>query len=945
VKLRKSTPPIRLAQRLRQFAVALTLSALAAAAMGATDPKASRLYEDALLRFEKGDHAGAVVQLKNVLQIDRNLLQAHVLLGMALLKRNEVVASEVAFNDALKLGVNRAEVVVPLAKAMLGQGKRQAVLDDTRFAMSGLPNGVRMELLLQMASANADLGRPKDAMKVVEQAREINPSSPEPWLASVPIHIRARQFSEAMAAADKAVLLAPTSADAAYLRGSVWHTQGNLAKAVVSYSKALELQPTHLESLLARAGIALDQNRNADARKDLSEARRVSPDEPRAVYMGAVLADREGDPKAARAALVTVTNLVDPVPIEFLRYNQQVLILAGLAHHGLGQLEKAKPYLEMVQREQPGSPVSKLLGQIHLTDKNVDKAIESLEGYLRSFPSDTQALSLLAAAQMSKGRHARATQILRDALKVNDKPELHSILGMSLVRGGKSREARAELEVAYSKNPALTQAGATLVGLYLDEKLFKKAIDTAKALVKRNPSQPTLHNLLGIAHEYSGDAARARTAFEQAAKLDPAYLDPQLNLARLDIASHKDDAASVRLSQLLKIDDKHVETLILTAQFQAQRGNVDEATRLYTKAADLSTGPSDLKALFALFEYQLRTGHIVEATEVAMRLSSKAPEDVMVLLANARATMAAKTPELAWPILVNASRQANFDTDLLNKIALLQVSAGDAKAAAYTLSKALQSDPDHVPSQALLAEAEIHLGDLSSAERRARDLIRRQPKLGIGHALLGDVAATQGQWAAAIAAHRESHRLQPTSDSALRLMRLLAPRDLPAATQLAELWLKSNPRDLAVRRLQADNLVLAGNMLAARASYEQLLKVSPNNADALNNYAHVLLALKDVPAASKAAAAALAAKPAAPNIIGTAGWVALQAGQNDRALQLLRDARLRDPANADTRYFLASALAKTGRIEEAKVELKAALQYGDKFATAKEAQTLLKALN
>ena len=924
--------------------MAAGLFGAAACLSQAADPKASQYYEDALVRFEKKDHKGAIVQLKNAIKLDRKMLSVHVLLGRALLANQEIVAAQVAFDEALKLGVNRAEVVVPLAQAVLAQGKRQPLLDDPRFAPAGLPNGVRLDLLLLIASAHADLGRPKEALKAVEEARVINPASPDTWLAEVPIRIRARQFAEAVAAADKAQALSSGSADAVYLRGSVSHVQGHLAQAVASYTKALELKPEHIEALLARAGIALDQNRAADAKKDLAEVRRLQPKEPRALYMGAVLADREGDGKAAKAALTEITNLLDPVPIEFMRYQQQVLILGGLAHHGLGQREKAKPYLEAVQREQPGSPVSKLLGQIHLADNNVDRAIESLEGYLRNFPTDAQALSLLASAPLSQGRHARAAQIMRDALKVQDKAELRSILGLSLIRGGRNQDATSELEAAFAKDPNQVQAGAALVGLYLADKKAKKAVDTAEALVKRWPTQPGLHNLLGTARAQAGDAVKARAAFEQALKLDPAFIDPQLNLARLEIAARQPEPAVARLNAILKLDDKHVQTLIEAGQLYAQRGRTEDATRLLTRAADLSTAPGDVQAGMALFEFHLRGGRIGAAQETAKRLSAKAPEDVTVLLANARVSIAAKNDEAARPFLVNAARLANFEAPQLTKIALLQMAAGDAKAAAYTLSKAVQGDPGHLPAQALLVDAELKLGEVAAADKRAREIVQRHPKLGVGHALLGDVATVRGQPPAALEAYRKAQQLEPNTANLLRLYKALAPKDLAGALALVEQWLKTHPQDAAVRRLQADNHVRLGNMAAARASYDLLLKAAPNSADTLNNYAHVLLALKDNEGATKAATAAMAARPDTPHIIGTAGWVAFKSGQIDRALQLLRDARLRDPGNMDTRYFLAAALAGAGRKGEAREELKAALQGGTGFASAKDAQALLETL-
>ena len=74
--------------------------------------------------------------------------------------------------------------------------------------------------------------------------------------------------------------------------------------------------------------------------------------------------------QASQAALKQVTELLDPVPIEFIRYRPQLLMLNGLAHFGLNQGEKAKQYLEAFQRVQSNSPVSKLLARIYMADGN-----------------------------------------------------------------------------------------------------------------------------------------------------------------------------------------------------------------------------------------------------------------------------------------------------------------------------------------------------------------------------------------------------------------------------------------------------------------------------------------------------------------------------------------------------------------------------------------------
>ena len=63
---------------------------------------ASRYYEDALRRYEAKDLAGSILQLKNALQINREMLPAQLLLGKAALESGDPVAAELAFAESLR---------------------------------------------------------------------------------------------------------------------------------------------------------------------------------------------------------------------------------------------------------------------------------------------------------------------------------------------------------------------------------------------------------------------------------------------------------------------------------------------------------------------------------------------------------------------------------------------------------------------------------------------------------------------------------------------------------------------------------------------------------------------------------------------------------------------------------------------------------------------------
>ena len=943
---RRGNPHCRVHALTWTIATAFACAALPAVATpeAKASTRSSSYYEDALSRYEHQDVKGAIIQLKNALQADRTLLPVHVLLGKALLANGEMAAAEVAFTEALTLGVNRAEVVVPLAQAVIAQGKQPQIIEQARFAAAGLPGAVQVPLLLLRAAAASDLGDPREALKSIDEARAIDPSSPAVWLAEVPVRIRTRQLREADSAIARAAAIAPASAELLYQKGSLAHVSGDLSGALAAYDTCLQIDPKQVEARIARTGLYIDLGRTADAAKDAAELQRVSPREPRAAYLRALLSERASDAATARKGLREVTELIDPVQIEFIRYRPQLLMLNGLAHFGLDERDKARPYLEAFQKANGNSPVSKLLARIYLAEPDIGRAIELLEGYLRAQPGDAQALTLLAGAQISQGRNAKATALMQEALRSRDDPAFHTALGLSLLGSGKAANAVVELESAFAKDPSQVQAGVALVGTYLRDRQPGKALAVAKRLVERQPTNPGFANLLGLAKAMSGDAAGARVAFERALELDPSLPQAKLRLARLDIEAKSFDAAGARLAPILKADEKNVEALMAMASLSERRSQAADAQRWLEKAVDASNASHDLRAGFALVDFHLRGSRPGPALDAARRLSAMAPEDLGVLLALARVQVLNGQAVPAVSTLNAAARVAAFDTLVQVEIATLQLAANNPAGASYSLDKALSDRHDFLPALALRVDVDLRQGDISKAEANARAIVQKFPKRAVGYSLLGDVALARKQGPAALDAYQRAHRAEPSSETALRLLRAMFAQGAgKPALQFAEDWVRTHPQDLALRRELAGGYARAGNFAAARSAYEGVLKLAPQDGETLNNLANVLLRNKD-PAAMQYAEQALAKSPGNPVVIDTVGWIAFQNGQPDRALQHLRDARLRDPANPDIRFHLAAVLAHTGRKTEARDELQAAVKSGRGFESHAEAEALLQTL-
>ncbi|MFG6466662.1 XrtA/PEP-CTERM system TPR-repeat protein PrsT [Roseateles sp. BYS87W] len=906
--------------------------------------KASRFYEDALQRYEKRDISGAIIQLKNALQADKTQLSVHVLLGKALLANSEPGAAEVAFAEAIRLGVDRAEVALGLAAALMAQGKQPQMLEDPRLAPNGLPVGIKQALLLERAVAQSDTGDAKTALATVAEARTLNPKDASSWVAEVPLRVRARQFPEAMAAADQALKLDAQNVEALYQKASVYHAMNDIAQALAQYDKAVKVQPQHAETRLARAGLLIDLGRDTDAAAELDELQKLKPNDPRGTYLRAVLAERAGNAVAMKAALKKITDLLDPVPVANIRFRPQFLMLNGLAHFTLGELEKAKPYLELAVKQQAGNPLNKLLAQIALAEPNVGRAADLLEGYVKARPGDGQALLMLASAYMGQGKHAKAAALMQDALKAADSPQYRTVLGLSLLQSGNAPTGADELARAYKADPRQTAAGLALVTVHLRNNQLDKALATADTLAKAQPSNPTVLMVQAFAKTQAKDYVGARAAYEQVAKLDPKLVDAQLGLARLDALAGRHAEADRRLRTLLRTEPRNVNLLFELALVNELWGKNDDALKWLEESAAAS-GPRDTRPNFALVAWLLRQGQPARAVEAAKTLLAKTPDDVEALQAYAAAQAANSDPAGARATLTNASRRAAFDTPKLIDVARQQILVSDLAGAAYSLDKALSGTPESLPAQGLLASVELSQGDPAKAEKRVRQIIQNAPKNPLGYTLLGDVALARGQGMAAVDAFKQAHDLEKSGASLLKWIKTLASQgQLKPALDAGDAWLKRSPGDAIVLSGLAEMNVRAKDFGAARRHYEALIKLQPNRADALNNLANVLIALKD-PAAVATAERALKLDSRNATYLDTAGWAHLVQGNNvDRALQFLRDARLRAPNDGEIRYHLGAALARAQRPAEARVELEAALQSPRSLSSVDDAKKLLASL-
>ncbi len=923
-------------------AFVLTCMALSAGPALADPTAAARYYEDGLARLQREDLTGTVIQLKNALQQDRDMLAAHLLLARVYFAQSDTGPAEVEFREAIRLGVNRTEIAVPLANIYLLQGRPALLLSNVDS--EGLPPAARVEVLVLRGKAYAALGRFDEAGRSFSEARTLDPASPLPLAGEVPILLAAGQTDLAAERARRAVELAPQNATAYNARASVAHATGNLADALRDYERAIALQPALLDARVARAGLLLDLGRTTEAGADLDKLADDAPNEPRIAYLRALVAGRAGDTQAAIAHFTVAAQQIDALSAEWLAGQEQMLMTGALAHHAAGQTEKTRSYLDVLVARYPRNlGARRLLAALLIEAGDNNRARDLLEPMLRKQPDDAQALYLLGRLYLTQKRYTKAAELLERAASLgNADPRLQSALGFSRIGQGDSETGLRSLDTAFGKDPGDLGLALALANLRMRRGERDQALAVARKAVAAAPANPIAYNLLGLMCGGAGDLAGARAAYTEALQRDPAFIPAQLNLARIDSAEGHFDAARKIHATLLAANRRNATVMYETALIEQRAGNTAEALRWFAKA--YAEQPGEARFGLALADAQRASGDTQRSLDTARQLAVRLGNNLGVLAALAKLEMDTGETRAAQQTLNQMARIAEYDVDAQIRIGYLQLNAGAANDAALNARRALQGRPGDAAGLILATEAAIALKDFDKAADRVQELRSRHPNRVDALRLGGDIDFARGQFAAADNAWRQAQERQPSSDIVLRRVRgFIAQGRAAAAEPILQQWLRTQD-DPAARHALGEIYLRTGNWQAARREYQTWADNGTADADVYNNLAYALLRLSDHAAALAAAQKAHTLAPANAGVLDTLGWALAQNGRTDEALRYLRDARLRAPENAEIRWHLGHLLARQGQTEEARAELDNALRPGNDFHGIEEARQLRKLL-
>ena len=438
-----------------------------------------------------------------------------------------------------------------------------------------------------------------------------------------------------------------------------------------------------------------------------------------------------------------------------------------------------------------------------------------------------------------------------------------------LVAENRKDEAVRLLEKILKDNPKDDSAQAMRSSLMIetgDPKQLQQAVTELQAAVSRDSTNPVLRFNLGRALLAKNLLEQARVQFQQAIKIRPEYVPARLALAQLFILNHEYGSAVQTAKQVLDFDPGNLAARLVRTSGLAAMGNPALARTELEET--IARYPTSAEAQLQMGALDLGQKRYKEAEQQFSQTYKDHPADLRALMG------------------------------IVESYAL----QNQADKAIQLLKSELAKNPNRLELKNALGNIALMSGKWDLAAEQFQAILAVRPDTGEVYVPLGQALAAKGDTDGAIRTFEKASQMRPN--------------DPAPSLQLALLMEKT------------------GRQAQARPLYEKVLKLQPDNAMVLNNLAYLLAesgSPADLDQALSLAQKARQKLPDNADIADTLGLVYTKKNLNSNALDLFRDIVSKDTAGGSPRsaifhYHYALALSQSGDKQQAKKELRTALE-------------------
>jgi putative PEP-CTERM system TPR-repeat lipoprotein len=700
-------------------------------------------------------------------------------------------------------------------------------------------------------------------------------------------------------------------------KANAYEKQGQLKAASIELKNALQKNPDSIQIRMELGKIHLKAGHMAAAEKELAKARSLGAEDELVL------------PFLGRSLLYQgkYADVVD-IPLENLdgESKSEVLALKGLALVALGDITKAKFIIEESMSTGTKSIRAMVANAGILAYTNeVDKSRKQLEEVFKIDPEFAPAWSMLGDIELKQHRFEKAMEAYTKAIsfRVNN---MSDMLKRATIYIQMKQYDKAQKDIDLLKKKIPLHPGYNYVQgiLYFQNKKYRDAqaaFDLALVDEKRYP----------MALYYAGLTSYLLRQNGRAEKYAAQFLEkyPELPVARkllalIDLVGLKYKEAEELVRPLVETDTSDTGAMNILASALLKQGKTNESIELLSKVVELKPDSPDAQRRLGL---SLMMGgddaageeHLTAATKLD---SSNKSGEILLILNYLRQKQYDKAQEAAMAYRDKFPEKA-FSYNILGRVYQI---IGKKQEAKETFAKALELEPGNPPASQNLADIAInekdydkarnyyltalkkhnkHLGllmrmaALSSLERDEKSMvhylkqaIEAYPKAVDPRLALARYYLSEGKNEQVAVLVGEFDQAQMKTPSVLELVSLaqLAKGDYSEAKSSLEQLTRLQPNSPQAHYRLASAYGGMNKPKKMRLELEKSVELAPEYFSARLALAKLLLSSGEIESAQKQITALKKSAPKNPEVLKVEAAVAIQQGQPEQALKLVKAA-------------------------------------------------------
>jgi tetratricopeptide (TPR) repeat protein len=499
--------------------------------------------------------------------------------------------------DPIRVAMGMAALRIPLLPTAMDPSKDALVHEAGEAAAMAAVKDVRaLGKFEELARENPDVpyahyayGNALASAGLLEKAEQqfreearVNPNSVLPLNAQATTLLQLKRTSDALAAAQQAVSMAPENAAAHGVLTAVYEAEGKAAEAKAEKAVAQE-----------KAG-----------RPEPIEASQVSR---YALHAG---------PEAQGPESITAKSEGDG--------DFRAAVQKGEAAQKVGNLAEAEKQYRAALQSRPGwSDGWRRIGELAFMQKKYADAVAALQKTVMADPKQANAWTLMGLSEfelkdyknarihleranaMGFGSNAAGIKFAKYhlALLLNRDGEFNRATDLLIPEAGSpefAEQVKFAMGLALLRIPLLPEeakpeqhdlvarAGATAA--LLAQRHYDQAFARLDALLKEYPGVPFLHYAYGASLADISEFDRAEAQLREELRINPDSALPNLRLASVLVAVHKPEEAAVYAKKALALAPESADAHYLLGRCELETGDATAAVRDLERARDLAPG-------------------------------------------------------------------------------------------------------------------------------------------------------------------------------------------------------------------------------------------------------------------------------------------------------------------------------------------------------------------